>query len=285
MAQRLKNKTVAITGGGGGIGREIALAMAAEDARVVVNDVGQSAADKVVEEITRVGGTAIASYDNITSMQGGQNIVKAALSHFGGIDILVNCAAVVWDRPIEDMTEEEWDAVLDVQLKGYFSTTKAAITEMMKQKSGRIINFSSRSAIYGSPNAAYSTAKAGIIGFSTQLAMELKPYGITVNVILPSAKTPTFSRPPTSMKTQGFGLTDGMPAALAREPEYIAPIVVYLATDEAKDITCQFIFSQGGDLCIYAKPFQLPGPHMFMRKDGKWTVDELSRVIPSLIKK
>lgn len=289
MGQRLKDKSVVITGGGGGIGREISLAMAEEGARVVVNDVsrdaqGKSAADKVVEEITRAGGAAVANNDSITTMQGGQNIIKTALSNFGGIDILVNCAAIVWDRPIEDMTEEEWDRLLAVQVKGYFSTVKAALPEMIKRKSGRIINFSSRSATFGAPNAAYSTAKAAVLGFTSAISMELKQYGITANVIIPSAQTANFSRPLNALAAQGHGLTDNMPVTPIRGPEYVAPIVVYLATEEAKDITCQFIYSSGGDICIYAKPFQLPGPHMFIRKDGKWTVDELSRVIPSLIK-
>ena len=289
MAQKLTGKTAVITGGGGGIGRFIALGMAAEGAKVVVNDVsrdaeGKNSAEKVVEEITKAGGSAVANNDSITTMQGGQNIIKVALSNFGGVDILVNCAAIVWDRPIEDMTEEEWDRLLAVQVKGYFSTVKATLPEMIKKNSGRIINFSSRSATFGAPNAAYATAKAAVLGFTSAISMELKKYGITANVIIPSAQTANFSRPLNTLAAQGHGLTDNMPITPVRGPEYVAPIVVYLATDEAKDVTCQFIYSSGGDICIYAKPFQLPGPHMFIRKDGIWTVDELARVLPTLLK-
>ena len=289
MTQKLNGKTAVVTGGGGGIGRAISIAMAQEGAKVVVNDVGidpqgKSAAEKVVGEIQKSGGEAAASNDSIASMEGGRNIIKTAIDSFGGIDILVNCAATVWDRGIEDMTEEEWDSLLNVQLKGYFSCVKAAIPEMKKRKSGRIINFSSRAAVFGSPNAAYSTAKAGVLGFTACLSVELKKYGITANAIIPSAETATFSRPLDKLDEMGVGVGDGMPVTSLRDPEYVAPIVVYLATDEAKDITAQFIYSSGGDICVYARPFKLPGPHMFIRKDGKWTIDELGKVLRTLIK-
>ena len=289
MTQKLIGKSAVVTGGGGGIGRGICLALAEEGAGVVVNDVGRdvsgkNAADKVVDEIKKAGGEACAAYDSIATMQGGQNIIKAAINKFGKVDILVNCAATVWDRSIEDMTEKEWDSLLDVQLKGYFSTVKAAIPDMIKRKGGRIINFSSRAATFGSPNAAYSTAKAGILGFTVSLSIELKKYGITANVVIPSAETATFPRPLNALDKMGFGLGDGMPVTPVRDPDYIAPIVVFLATDEAKNISSQFIYSSGGDICIYARPFQLPGPHQFLRKNGKWTVDELGKVLPTLIK-
>jgi NAD(P)-dependent dehydrogenase (short-subunit alcohol dehydrogenase family) len=284
MTQKLKGKSAVVTGGGGGIGRGICLAMAEEGAGVVVNDVGKGAADKVVNEIKKAGSEAIVSYESIATMHGGQNIIKAAIDKFGRLDILVNTAATVWDRSIVDMTEKEWDSLLDVQLKGYFSTVKAAIPEMIKRKSGRIINFSSRAATFGSPNAAYSTAKGAILGFTVNLSVELKKYGITANVIIPSAETATFSRPLNALGDIGFGLGDGMPVTPVRDPDYIAPVVVYLATDEARNITAQFIYSSGWDICIYAKPFQLPGPHQFLRKNGKWTVDELGQILPTLIK-
>ena len=154
MAQELKGKVAVVTGGGGDIGKGIALALAAEGAKVVVNDVsrdpdGNSAADKAVEEIKKAGGTAAANYDSVATMQGGENIVKTATSNFGRIDILVNCAGNFKVVKSVEMTEEDWDSIIDVHLKGHFSCTKAAALEMMKQKSGRIINISSRGAPFG----------------------------------------------------------------------------------------------------------------------------------------
>jgi 3-oxoacyl-[acyl-carrier protein] reductase len=284
MAQRLKGKAAVITGGGRGIGRGIALALASEGAKIVVNDVarepdGTSVADKVVKEITGAEGAAVANYDSVTTMAGGENIIKAATSNFGRIDILVNCAGNFVLVPIVEMTEAVWDSILNVHVKGHFSCTKAAASEMVKQKSGRIVTISSRGAFFGPRGcAAYSTAKAGVMGLSATLATELKEYGITVNCILPSAITQLF---PNVVRKMGG---DNMPPPLTREPEFVAPIVVYLATDEAQNITGQFIYVAGGDIAIYPQPLQMiaAGPRL-ARKVGKWTVDELGQVIPALV--
>lgn len=287
MTQKLKGKSAVVTGGGsGGIGREITLALAAEGAMVVVNDIGKnsdgkSAADSVVEEIIKAKGTAVANYDSVATMQGGENIIKAAISNFGRIDILVNCAGNFIVASISEITETQWDSIIAVHLKGHFSCAKAAIPEMIKQKTGRIINFSSIASTCGMEgrSPAYSAAKAGIIGLTAALADGLKETGITVNAILPSAVTKLF---PSTNRTGKAG--DNMPVSPWLGPEYVAPIVVYLATDEAKGITGRYIHASGGDFCIYAKPFQLPGEaHMLVRKMGKWTVDELSEAFSQLL--
>jgi NAD(P)-dependent dehydrogenase (short-subunit alcohol dehydrogenase family) len=283
MAQRLKGKSAVVTGGGDGIGRAVALALAVEGARVVVNDIGRdpdgkSSANKVVEEITKAGGTAVANYDSVATMSGGENIIKTAISNFGRIDILVNCAGNFKPVKITDMTENDWDSIMAVHLKGHFSCTKAAVLEMIKQQSGRIINISSRSAAFGAVSAAYSAAKAGIMGFTLEQSEELKQYGIAVNAILPSATTKLFPGTRTP-------IGDNMPASLNMEPDSVAPIIVYLATDEAKYITSRLIYASGGDLCIFGRPLQLPGETpIFLHKIGKWTLDELSAVIPPLMK-
>jgi NAD(P)-dependent dehydrogenase (short-subunit alcohol dehydrogenase family) len=284
MAQKLKGKSAVVTGSGSpiGIGRGVALALAEEGARVVVNDIGRDsdgnrAADKVAEEIKKAGGTAVASYDSVTTMQGGENIIKTAVSNFGGIDILVNCAGNFILRRIFEMTEKEWDSIIDVHLKGHFACCKAAVLEMIKQKSGRIINFSSRGATIGGGSAVYSAAKAGILGLTSALAADLMEFGITVNAILPSAVTELFP----GVKKQ---MSDNLPVALNTEPDYVAPVVAYLATNEAQGITGRYIYASGGDICIYPRPLQFPYESpVFIRKMGKWTVDELSQVLPQLI--
>jgi NAD(P)-dependent dehydrogenase (short-subunit alcohol dehydrogenase family) len=284
MAQKLKGKSAVVTGGGsGGIGRGVALALAAEGAKVVVNDIardpdGKSIADKVVDEIKKTGGTAVANYDSVTTMQGGENIIKTAVSNFGRIDILVNCAGNLRGKVTVETEEADWDSVMNVHLKGHFSCSKAAAREMIKQKSGRIIGFSSRAATGLGSSSAYSAAKAGILGLTSAMAMELKGHGITVNTIIPSADTKLFPGK-RSKAVQG-----PYPVPISWEPDYVAPIILYLATDEAQVITGHIFYVCGGDICIYARPLQLPAEtNMFVRSVSKWTIDELGQVIPPLL--
>jgi NAD(P)-dependent dehydrogenase (short-subunit alcohol dehydrogenase family) len=284
MAQKLVGKSAVVTGGGNpvGIGRAVAIALAAEGAKVVVNDIGKdkagkSAADNVVAEIVKAKGTAVANYDSVATMKGGENIIKTAVSSFGKIDILVNCAGNFFPKHIYETTEEEWDAIMAVHLKGHFSCTKAAVLEMKKQRSGRIINFSSRGATVGGGSAVYSVAKAGILGFTSAVAADLKEFNITVNAILPSAVTGLF---PWAKKR----MEDNLPVASSTEPEYVAPMVAYLATDEAQAITGKYIYASGGDICIYPQPLLLPAASpIFIRKPGKWTIDEIGQILPQLL--
>ena len=240
MSQKLKGKSAVVTGGGSaGIGGATAYALAMEGAQVVVNDIsldanGSKAADKMVERIKQEGGTAVANYDSVETMEGGKNIVETAISNFGRIDVLVNVAGNYFIVPTIEMTEEEWDSVMNVHVKGTFGCIKAALGEMVKQKSGRIINFSSRAAFIGPAiagasysNLAYNTAKAGILGLTVALAQEVKKDGITVNAILPSAITPLFPR-------EKLPLDDNIPVPQLTGPECVTPIVVYLATDEPR---------------------------------------------------
>jgi NAD(P)-dependent dehydrogenase (short-subunit alcohol dehydrogenase family) len=275
VSQYFQGKAAVITGSGDGIGREVALLMASEGAQVVVNDINREAGDKVVAEIKQAGGKALANYDSVATLKGGAAIVNTAISNFGRVDILVNCAGNFKSVGI-DISEEDWDFIITVHLKGHFACCKAAVPEMIKQKSGRIINISSRAAAFGRV-LAYGTAKAGILGFTSMLAAEVQEHGITVNAILPSAQTKLF--PGGAPKT-----IDKMPIPPERTPDFIAPVIAYLATDEARYITGRYIYSSGGDVCIYGRPFRLNAEaNVLIRSRKKWTIDELSEVLTPLI--
>jgi len=282
MTKRLSGKSAVVTGGGDGIGREAALALAAEGAMVVVNDIGKDAngknmADKVVKEIEEAGGTAVANYDSVATIAGGENIIKTATSNFDRIDTLVNCAGNFKTVKTVDITEDDWDSIMAVHLKGHFSCIKAAIPEMIKQKSGRIINISSRSAALGAASLPYSTAKAGILGFTSMLSAEQKENGITVNAILPSAETKLFPGPAPS-------IGDNMPISSMRGPEYVAPLIAFLSTDEAQGITGRYIYISGEYICVYARALILPGDaHILLRSTGKWTIEELREALLPII--
>ncbi len=205
------------TGGGNGVGRGVALLMAELGARVVVNDIGRdaggvSAAEKVVAEIARAGGEAVASGDSVATAAGAASMVGKAVERFGGVDILVCCAGNMIRKPTLELTDQDWDAVVGVHLKGHFNCIKAAAPEMVKRKGGRIICVSSRAAAGPGGCAAYSAAKAGILGLTSALAMEWKPQGITVNALIPSADTQLFPgerpKPPPGHR--------GLPASLER---------------------------------------------------------------------
>lgn len=276
MRQWLKDKSAVITGSGAGIGKAIANAMAEQGARIVINDINKDFAEKAADEIKKAGGHAVANTDSVATMAGGENIIKTAIDSFGKIDILVNCAGYSTNTPSADIKEKEWDEIIAVNLKGHFTCTQAAIKKMIKQNSGRIINFSSRAGFatfYGGMGTlSYAAAKAGIAGMTLMLAAELKRYGITVNAIIPSAVTAGF---PEERPRFGGGETKG--------PEYVAPAAVYLATDEAKDINGRFIYSSSGDIIIFDTPMQLNGPNKFIRKKGNWTLEELHELIPPLM--
>jgi len=240
---RFDGKVVLITGAGAGLGREYAIEFAKRGASVVVNDLGTgsdgrgkaaSAADKVVEEIKRLGGKAVANYD---SVEFGEKVVKTALDNFGKIDIVINNAGILRDRTFARLSNDDWDIVHKVHLKGAFSVTRAAWEHMKKQKYGRVIMTSSPSGLYGNfGQSNYSAAKLGLVGFANTLALEGRKYGITVNTIAPTAHT---------------RLTENIMPAEALEdlkPAYISPLVVYLCHDSYSETGGIFQLS-GGHIC------------------------------------
>ena len=298
MGNRLKDRVAIVTGAGRGIGRGISILMAEEGARIIVNDLGGAAdgsgaekkvADEVVAEIKAAGGEAVANYDSVTTVEGGENIIRTAIDSFGKLDILVNNAGILRDRMIFNMAPEEWDAVMKVHLYGIFNCSKPACVLFRQQRSGRIISMSSTSGLIGnSGQANYGAAKAGIAGFTRVIARDMGRYGVTCNAIAPGASTRmTMSEEVLAARqiraskgvTGGGGAQSPIGAPALRDPDDIAPIVVYLATDAAANINGQTFGTSGGTISLYHNPEPMKSIH----KDGRWTLDELDSIMPGTL--
>ena len=254
--QRLcEGRVCVVTGAGRGIGREHALLLAAEGAHVVVNDLGgdrtgtgtdTGPAQQVVDEITAAGGAAVANTDDISSWDGAKALVDQAVEVFGGLDVVVNNAGILRDRMLVNMSEEEWDSVIRVHLKGTFAVSRhAAAYWRDRSKAGgtndaRIINTTSVSGLYGNVGQAnYGAAKAGIAGFTVIAARELARYGVTVNAIAPGALT---------RMTADLPIPDDVKATL--DPRWVAPVCVWLASTLSADVTEQVIEISGTNFAI-----------------------------------
>ncbi|RLQ95775.1 3-oxoacyl-[acyl-carrier-protein] reductase [Falsibacillus albus] len=242
----LQGKVALVTGGSRGIGREIAIELAKEGAKVAVNYAGSEAkANEVVDEIKSLGGEAIAIQCNVADGEQVQNMVKETINRFGQMDILVNNAGITRDNLIMRMKEDEWDDVINTNLKGVFLCTKAVTRQMMKQRSGRIINISSIVGVSGNAGQAnYVAAKSGVIGLTKTTAKELSSRGITVNAIAPgfisSDMTDKLSE---EVKAEMF---KQIPLARFGEPKDIAKVVTFLASDAANYMTGQTLHVDGG---------------------------------------
>lgn len=286
---KLEGKVAAITGAGRGIGRGIALLMAKEGAKVVVNDLGgdvngvgadRAPAQQVVDEIKSVGGQAVANVDNIATVKGGESLVQSAVDSFGRLDILVNCAGILRDRMIFNMTEEEWDAVIAVHLKGHFCTIRPASALMRQQKIGRIINFSSGSALGAPGQPNYAAAKAGILGLTYSCANSLAKYGITCNAIMPGAATRMTDTIPANFAQQmGLGTSSEQAQASPMDPGNVAPIVVYLASDNAQNVNGQVFGAMGYRIALYTHIV----PEKVIYSQGPWDLDHLFKVFDSTL--
>ncbi|MBQ82158.1 MAG: hypothetical protein CMD59_01335 [Gammaproteobacteria bacterium] len=280
----LNGKVGVVTGAGRGIGREICLSFAQEGAKVVVNDLGGDRdgsgegkiADEVVKEIQDLGGEAVANYDSVGTVEGGENLFKTTIDAFGEMDFLVNNAGILRDRTLYNMEESDWDAIMEVHLKGHYNCTRPFVRYIRDENrlNCRILNMSSVSGLYGNfGQTNYGAAKAGIAGFSRSLALEVAKYKCTVNTISPGAAT---------------RLTIDLIEAAGREydendwtqgPEQIAPVVTWLCSEEANDITSQIIHSQGGILGIMQQPAVIKS----FTSDNLWTIDQLNQLMPELI--
>src|SRR5258707_1875588 len=281
----LKDKVGVVTGGAPGLGRAIGVLLAKLGAKVVVNDYGggsdgagdaRGPADDVVNEIKGQGGQAAASYDSVASMAGGQRIVQTALDHFGHVDIVVNNAGILRDRMIFNMTEEEWDGVINTHLKGCFAVTRAAAPHMRERKWGRIINMTSTSGLVGNVGQAnYAAAKMGIVGFTKVVALDMARYNVTANCISPFAWTRMIGTIPTETAAQ----TARVEKIKKLSPAHIAPIAVFLASDAARDVSGQIFGVRGKEVMLFSHE----RPIMRVHNSEGWTPESFAEVFPGTL--
>jgi NAD(P)-dependent dehydrogenase (short-subunit alcohol dehydrogenase family) len=286
----LKDRVAVVTGAGRGIGRAEALALAAQGAKVVVNDLRGGAhdastttpADEVVEEIRSKGGIAAASYDSVATPEGAEKIIRTAVDNFGRIDILVNNAGILRDHLVFRMSPEDWDAVIKVHLYGTFYCTRYATPYMVRQRYGRLINTSSEAGLGNPGQANYSAAKEGIVGFTRSVAREVGRFGITCNVIRPRAATSMTMRPELIAAWEKAGRHDLIKETQAMTPEGVAPLVVFLASEPADSINgCTFLVYRGF-VGLYDEPV---AREKLSKEGGDWTPEELVDAIPRTIGK
>jgi NAD(P)-dependent dehydrogenase (short-subunit alcohol dehydrogenase family) len=293
MAGQLEGKRAVITGAGRGQGREIALAMARQGVRVIVNDLGGDAdgtgadrgpAEQVVAEIEKAGGIAFANVDSVSDFDAAARIVNDCVANFGGIDILVNCAGIGGKRAAHfwEVNKQDWDTVIAVNLNGTFNMCRHALGVMVKQNTGRILNFSSPSWL-GNGAGAYTASKGAVVSLTMGIAqqMALEGYGITCNAIVPIAETrmsPRRGRANWERLYQAGLITRQIfeESCDPPGPEHVPGIVLYLATDAAANINGQVLGASRGRVALYSWPTEVKG----LYKDGVWTLEELARLLP-----
>ena len=284
MADILLDKVAIVTGSGRGIGRGVAKQLADEGAKVVVVDPGVnvdgsgqdvSQADETVAIIRAAGGEAIPCYESVVTMEAGEKIVQTAIDNYGKLDIVVTCHGILRDRMIFNMTEQEWDDVIDVHLKGTFTVVKHACILFRQQRSGRIITFSSESGLVGnSGQANYGAAKSGIAGFTKVAAKDMGRYGVTANSIAPRASTRMVAAVPDSARdarSRG-GVASITEGELDNDPDDVAPFVAFLASDYAANVNGQTFLVYGGQVSLMSQP----RPIRSIYNAGGWDMETLA---------
>jgi NAD(P)-dependent dehydrogenase (short-subunit alcohol dehydrogenase family) len=277
---RLDGRVAIVTGAGRGIGKSVATLLASQGAAVVVNDLGVAMdgsgrdtgpAAEVVEEIIADGGKAIASGADISDFTAAEGLIAAAIEQFGRLDVLVNVAGILRDRMVFNMTEQEWDDVIRVHLKGTFNTTRfaSAYWRSLRDETAqnRIINFTSVSGLHGAPGQPnYAAAKMGIVGLTYSAAHSLARYGVTVNAISPGAATRMTDSIPVDRQRSRSASVD------ERSPDNVAPVVAYLASERSGWINGRVIHSAGYEISLYSNP----EPVVRIIGTGPWDADDLS---------
>jgi NAD(P)-dependent dehydrogenase (short-subunit alcohol dehydrogenase family) len=295
VGNRLEGKVAIVTGGGRGIGRGEALALASEGARVIVNDFGGSAAgtggeagpaDQVVAEIKKLGSDAAANYDNIADFETGNRLVQQALDKFGRLDIVVNNAGILRDKMIFNLAEEEWDIVLAVHLKGHYNLSKHASVVFRQQRGGVFVHTSSESGLGNRGQANYAAAKEGIVGLSRTLARDMGGYGVRSNAIRPRAATRLVISDEMKAAAQrggasGMGLAGLEAFEKANPAEAIGPFVTWLCTDSAANVNGRDFLVSGTTIGLYSLPEIVKSVNN--TSGALWTLDELDKIIPGQV--
>jgi 3-oxoacyl-[acyl-carrier protein] reductase len=293
MAEMLKGRVAIVTGSGRGLGRAYAMAMAQEGAKIVVNDLGCANtgigkspvfADQVADEIKKAGGIAVANYDTVATPEGAASIIKTAIDNFGRIDILVNNAGIFRENLIFNMTDEDFDLMINTHLYGSFYCTRNAIRYMMQQRYGRIINISSVAgfgSMAGFTN--YSAAKEGVAALTRTVSRDLVNFGITCNAIRPSANTRLGADFMEGMKNLESVIGDSLSNNVFMttppgSPEDVAPLVVFLASEQANNISSRIFHVFGNYIAIFDDPPQKA--RTLVKDQGGFTIDEIAKFLP-----
>lgn len=278
MSRMLEGKVVVVTGAGGGIGRDIALSLAAQGAKVVVNDIGTSPsgegsdtgpAQRVVNEITQAGGEAVANTDSVSESASADRIVASALDHFGRIDGVVNNAGILRDRFFHKMSDGEWDAVIRVHLYGSYYVSRAAAPHFKEQGSGTFVHMTSTSGLIGNfGQANYSAAKMGIVALSKSIALDMQKFGVRSNCISPFAWSRMVGSIPTDTPEQQARVEK----IKKMTPNKIAPLAVYLLSDAAHEVNAQVFTVRNNEIFVMSQPRPIRSVH---RSEG-WTAEHIA---------